>query len=175
MGTEMFTVRIPESHEGRLVAEVQNTAWREAYGHLLPERFYDDAALAARTQMWEQVLSGEGGRSAARVALIGGRMVGFASKGPIRDRDVGRLGGERSEQLYAIYVLADHHGRGVGGGLIEAVLAGAPSCLWVLAENRQAREFYTKHGFAPDGVVKDLADEEGDEALRGIAEIRMVR
>lgn len=171
MENDSLSVRVPEEGEGRLIAQVQNTAWSQAYGDLLPGRFYDDAALAARTQMWEQVLSGQGGRRHVRVALIRGRLVGFASTGPIRDDDVSRLGGKRSEQLHTLYVLAEHHGRGVGDALLEAVLEGAPSCLWVLEENLRARRFYARHGFVPDGAVEDLADEE----LRGITEIRMIR
>jgi ribosomal protein S18 acetylase RimI-like enzyme len=75
----------------------------------------------------------------------------------------------RGEQLYALYVLSDYYGVGVGQALLDRALGGRPAQLWVAKENGRARRFYAKNGFTEDGA--ELAD----PALEGLVEIRMVR
>lgn len=45
----------PNLELGAAIARVHVEGWREAYGHLLGERFYDDAALATRTEQWAAI------------------------------------------------------------------------------------------------------------------------
>lgn len=66
-----------------------------------------------------------------------------------------------------LYVLASHHGSGVGAALLQQVLdASRPASLWVADPNPRAQAFYRKNGFERDGSVKV----EG-----GVREVRMVR
>ena len=57
-------------------------AWREAYGGLLPQRFYDDAERERREVMWSGLLAGADAGHRIRVARREGRIVGFVRHGP---------------------------------------------------------------------------------------------
>ncbi|MEO2132894.1 GNAT family N-acetyltransferase [Microbacterium sp.] len=66
-----------------------------------------------------------------------------------------------------LYVLADHHGTGVGAALLDAVApASAAHMLWVADPHPRAQAFSAKHGFVLDGTVR--VDE-------GVHELRMTR
>lgn len=157
-------VPVPEDADG--VAAVHVQGWREAYGELLPEKFYDDAVLAARRQLWTRILGGSDAVLAQnRVAMDAtGKVIGIATVSPTRDVEPAR-----AESLAALYITADWYGRGVGEALLTEVLGDRPAQLWVARENPRARAFYRKHGFVEDGTETTDAD------LEGFAEVRMVR
>ncbi|MCC2334973.1 GNAT family N-acetyltransferase [Cellulomonas sp. zg-Y908] len=104
----------------------------------------------------------------ATVAEVGGVMVGVAVAGAAAERN-----GQppaRDRELSNLYVLAAHHGTGVGRTLLDAVLPpGTPARLWAARDNPRARRFYERNGFAPDGVTDD------GSTFGGIASLRMVR
>lgn len=162
-------IEVPTPQDAAGIAAVHVQGWREAYGHLLPERFYDDAALEQRRAMWTRGLAREDIRRRTRVARVDGRVVGLGL--------IGASGGEgehdqdpaRTEQLMALYVLASQYGTGAGQGLLEALLAERPAQLWVARDNPRARAFYTRNGFVADGATHVDVD------LGDLAEIRMVR
>lgn len=118
--------------------------------------------------MWEQVLQDPHGKTAVRIAEAGGRPIGFAWAGPGL-----RAGTEeappRALQLYAIYLLADHHGSGAAQALLDEVLDAGPAMLWVAKENPRAIAFSTRNGFRFDG------GEQSDPAAPFITDARMVR
>jgi ribosomal protein S18 acetylase RimI-like enzyme len=92
-----------------------------------------------------------------------GEIVGLASAGPTRDEDA-----PTEWELYAINVLAAHHGSGVADQLIVAVIAQRPATLWVVRDNARAHAFYRRHGFTMGATTKV---HEGT----GASEVRMVR
>jgi GNAT superfamily N-acetyltransferase len=126
MGAVDWQVTGPDVDDAEQLASVHVQAWREAYGELLPERFYDDSARHE------------------------GRLVGFALRGrAVRHGDHPPA---REEQLFALYVLAPWYGRGVAQALLEQCLSGRPAQLWVAKDNARARRFYEKNGFTADGT-----------------------
>lgn len=161
------------------LALVHVTGWRQAYGDLLPESFYDDGARADRARMWRSTLMHHQAPERVRIAAwpggragrpgieagddVVGEVVGFSIHGPARDTD--RTGVE----LFALYVLQEHHGTGLGQRLLDAAIGASPACLWVAARNPRAIRFYEKNGFNPDGTRRTDAEAEDLE------EIRMVR
>lgn len=98
---------------------------------------------------------------AVLAARVGGRMVGYAMliDGAGADPDVAQAVTLRPAiELSKLYVLADSHGSGVAGALMDAAVeraarAGA-RCLWlgVNQKNHRAQRFYGKHGFAVVGT-----------------------
>ena len=100
------------------------------------------------------------------VALDGDRVVGFLCYGD-RGEEAPEVG-----EIFALYVLPEYHGKGVGQLLMAAglkELAAYPTlCVWALKNNGRALRFYEKCGFFPDG------QEEYFPSLEA-AEIRMVR
>lgn len=157
----------PTAGDAEQLALVHVQCWREAYGRLLPERFYGDEARERRLAMWQRVLSGPDALDRVRVARHSEGLVGFAVRGPARDDPDHPA--VREHELYGIYLLAGRHGTGVGQALLDACLGDRPAQLWVARDNPRARRFYERNGFAPDGTEK------ADPELDGLAEVRMVR
>ena len=62
--------------------------------------------------------------------------------------------------MFALYVLKEYHGRGVGYGLMDAAakrLSGYEQiALWVLRGNERAVRFYERYGFRFDGAQAEL-------------------
>lgn len=157
-------IREPAPGDAEQIAGVHVRGWRDAYSHLLPERFYDDAALQRRVAQWRRLIDEPDPARTVRVAEIGGGIVGFAFAGPAQDDDA-----LRADELYALYVVTERHGTGVGQALLDAVVGDRPAQLWVVKDNARAQAFYRRNGFAPDGAVKV------EEHLDNLADIRMVR
>lgn len=159
-------IREPLPGEADALAGVQTTCWAETYAGRVPETFYDEAARERRRGMWDGLLASAElaeGRRTARAAVVDGALVGVALAGPCVEAQAAR-----DEQLFILYVLAAHQGRGLGGALLEAVLGDRPAQLWVAEGNTRALGFYRHQGFAHDGAT------ELDESF-GPRELRMVR
>ena len=75
-------------------------------------------------------------------------------------------------EIKELYVDPFFEGIGIGGKLLEyAVSKFHCKELWVLDKNSQAKKFYSRHGFAETGEVREVP--EAPEA--GILECKMVR
>ena len=157
-------VRLAVLEDAAAVAAVHHRSWVETYSELLPVSHWETDTLERRTERWRREL---GSAVPVTVAEVDGRMVGIAlaeAAGP-----VGTHAPVRDRHLYMLYVLASHHGTGVGQTLLDAVLPpGTPAQLWVAEENPRARRFYERNGFLPDGA------RHVDEAS-GIPSVRLVR
>lgn len=91
------------------------------------------------------------------VAVVDEAIVGFAATGPrdfsADESDVG--------ELYAIYVLPNIQGRGVGRALMTETVDRLRSdgfgeaVLWVFEDNPRTRRFYEQTGWRADGATKD--------------------
>ena len=119
---------------------IQRDASLAAFGHIFPPAEYPYPDDAIRAEWDARLVDG------VTETLIGeghGRPVGFVSYRP--------------GQLVSLFVLRDHQGSGVGSILHDAALAahrdlGAAACrLWVLEANEEARAFYERRGWRPDG------------------------
>ena len=90
------------------------------------------------------------------VAECGSVVTGFASLGVTRDEEATSVG-----ELFAIYVLPDKWGLGVGQALMVETLKAlrdegfAEAILVVLEDNPRTRHFYELAGWRADGGVKD--------------------
>ena len=90
------------------------------------------------------------------VAIVDEAIVGFAAMGP-RDfsADEPAVG-----ELYAIYVLPDMQGRGVGRALMTETVGRlrrdgfADAVLWVFEDHPRTRLFYEQTGWSADGGTK---------------------
>ncbi|MBR4461290.1 MAG: GNAT family N-acetyltransferase [Erysipelotrichaceae bacterium] len=96
------------------------------------------------------------------------RIIAFVSYGDCRDEDLSDTG-----EVYAIYVLEEYYGQGIGSRLMEAAMEELKDrsaiAVWVLKDNEKAIRFYEHQGFHSDGkeVIKKLGSP--------VAVIRMIR
>lgn len=138
-----MNVRPPRAGEARSLAAIHIETWQQAYSHVFPAEFLAGLDLDRRQQWFEaQISKAEG----LIVADAGPRPVGFCFFGDSNDEGWG--------EVFAIYVHPDHWGQGHGHRLLLAAerglvqLSHSRALLWVLAENRQARDFYERQGWA---------------------------
>jgi len=162
-----FVLRPPTAHDAERVAAVHVSAWREAYAHLLPVGFFDDAHVRIRREMWAQNLGSSVDAWTIRIGERGGRLVGFATAGP--SGAGGNAEPVRARQLYNLYVLRAEYGTGLGQALLDEVLGDESAELWVAERNPRAITFYRRNGFEFDGARHVDAD------LPAMASVRMIR
>ncbi len=134
--------------------------WQETYPGMMSQGYLDAMTLQKCEENAFRWLDN------ILVAKDGDRVVGFVGYGKSGD-DLPDTG-----EIFALYVLSEYHGTGLGQRLLEAGLEQLSDyhriCLWALRDNARAIRFYEKHGFRRDGAEKYVARMEA-------AEIRMVR
>jgi GNAT superfamily N-acetyltransferase len=104
--------------------------WRQSFEHGVG--VIDPHPIEAQAAYFrEQVLPA----NAVRVALDGGRLVGFCASNP--------------ESVSQLYVRVDHIGQGIGLRLLDLAKRESAGSLWLhtFARNTNARRFYERHGF----------------------------
>jgi ribosomal protein S18 acetylase RimI-like enzyme len=124
------------------LARVHVKSWLETYSGLVPTEILDAITLEARVLQWERTFDQPHG---IFVALEVDEVVGFASCGTAQDL-------QADGELFTLYVLNSHQGRGLGQALWNAVLEFAHArgwesmVLWVLESNILAQGFYRHQG-----------------------------
>jgi len=161
-----LTVRRAELADARGIAQAHVRTWQAAYRHAFPAEVLDGQSVEERERLWLDHL--ERGR-VAWVALAEETIVGFVSVGPSRTE-------EETGEVYAIYVVPEAWGTGVGHELMAAAKdwfaqeGYATAMLWVLADNPRARRFYEREGWRPEGTRLDtVRGVEIEEALYRLA------
>lgn len=163
-GQRAYTIRKPSIDDADCAAEVHNRGWREAYANLLPEEFYDEAALERRKRGWRRLIERDDPSKRLYIAEADGEIVGVGLAGTSLDeRPV------RDLQLYTLYVISSYYGTGVGQTLLDAVIGQEGAQLWVAKDNPRAQAFYRRNGFTMDGAEKVDAD------ANNLVEVRYVR
>jgi ribosomal protein S18 acetylase RimI-like enzyme len=134
------------------VGAVHVESRRAAYAGLVADEALDAVPAEAMAAWWAERYRWEGDTHRLVVAVAGGEVVGFTYTGPSEVPDAG--------ELYAIHVLPEHQGTGIGRALmVDALTAltahGARAVLWVLDGNAHARRFYERGGWTADGEVRE--------------------
>ena len=136
--------KMETDEEKRGKAYVHWKAWHEAYPGIISQEYLSGLTLEKCEKMafsWPDNIM---------VAKENGRVIGFVGYGD-RGEEAPGVG-----EIFALYVLADYYGKGIGRRLMDAGLEQIKRypqvCLWVLKENARAIRFYEKCGFLPDGT-----------------------
>ncbi|MBP5208420.1 MAG: GNAT family N-acetyltransferase [Clostridia bacterium] len=125
---------------------VHYTSWQQAYRGIVDRDYLDSMSLQkcvdAAYRWLDNIL----------VAKDGEDVVGFTGYGKYRDDELTGTG-----EVYAIYVLEQYWGKGVGHMLMQAALDMIKEypavAVWVLKDNARAIRFYEK---CPDGREETL-------------------
>jgi ribosomal protein S18 acetylase RimI-like enzyme/SAM-dependent methyltransferase len=143
-------IRRATLEDARAIAEVHVRAWQQGYRGVVPEAHLQSLSVERREAAWRQALSQR--MCEVWVAAEGSAVAGWISVGDSRDAGADARTGE----LWAVYIDPARWRRGLGRALwrqAEAHLraAGFTSVtLWVLRDNRPARQFYETLGFRHD-------------------------
>lgn len=135
-----MTPRLAIPEDAADLARIHVRAWAETYAGLLPPDEIARRDEAARRAQWQAAI----GRGGTRIVILPGR--GFAQAGPQRDAALAAQGWP--DELYALYLLADAQGQGLGRVLLRAALgpAARPFSALVIAGNVRASAFYARCG-----------------------------
>lgn len=136
-------------------------SWQETYPGLVDQSFLDALTLEELESIAYRWIDD------TLIAKDGERVVGFVNYGKYRGDDLPNSG-----EVFAIYVLADHYGQGIGYRLMQSAIAELKDypqiAVWVLDGNERAIRFYERCGFHFDGRKQIITL--GTEAI----ELRMV-
>lgn len=150
-----YLIRQPEDGDARALADVHVRVWKATYSGLVDRAKLDALTVAAGEERWQRIIGGldrqesEGVRTRCAVHTATGRIIGFATGGPARD-----VGAPSTTQLWSLNVVPGHHGTGVAGDLLDAVIGERGAYLWLATGNTRALAFYRKHRFELDGAVQ---------------------
>ena len=143
---EDVTCFIPTPENAEAIARLHVASWREAYCGIVPDEVLDGVDMAERVSSWRRYLGFKG--YPTFLALAGGEAAGFIRAGRLAEPLVEGADGH----IYALYVLARHHRRGIGRRLMGLVAAawveqgGCSMSVGVLTANAPARAFYEALG-----------------------------
>lgn len=140
-------VRKATPSDAETIGRIHVKSWRTTYAGIVPDEFLAALSAERRAEQWRAGLANPETRTIVLVGqLRSGEVTGFAACGPEREGSSLYPG-----ELYAIYLLKDAQGRGLGRALLETAArhmaeAGLDAWMcWVLADN-PARRFYQAMG-----------------------------
>lgn len=158
----MIIIReLRQSDDVSTVGKIYVKSWQHTYRGMIPQDYLDNI----REEQWAERLDCEGRHSL--VVELDGKLIGTSSYGESRSREYAGQG-----EVYSIYFLPEHMGKGYGKQLMNTVLAELSALgygdvfLWVLEDNIGARKFYESAGFVCSGEVKEA--EIGGKAVREV-------
>jgi GNAT superfamily N-acetyltransferase len=126
------------------LAGVHVASWQAAYRGLIDQAFLDSLDVQARTAWWDRALAREA--NLVHVGVTDGVVEGFCLVGASADEGWG--------EVYALYVVPQRWGTGMGHELLSAGERGLAragfdrALLWVLDRNSRGRRFYEREGWA---------------------------
>jgi GNAT superfamily N-acetyltransferase len=151
------TVRAATPADPTAMAALHVRAWRATYTGILPDSFLAGLKVEDREAMWRRSVTEPDRAPAERTILVAeanGTLLGLAAAGHARGDDEFGLG-----ELYALNVDPPAWGQGAGRALLAAASAWLDarfpvSILWVVEQNRRARDLYDRAGWTADGATK---------------------
>lgn len=126
------------------IAKVHVNSWRTTYTGIVPDDYLDQLSYQGWQQLWSDILS----KGKVFVAENDkGEIVGFSSGGIERSGKYEDFDGE----LYAIYLLKEYQGQGIGTQLFKAVVDDLKkdqyrSMTVLVVEENDSRFFYEALG-----------------------------
>jgi GNAT superfamily N-acetyltransferase len=159
----MVLVRAAKKQDASAIARVHVQSWLTTYAGIVPDDYLAALNEAERVTLWRDWLTRD---IDVYVAELDGEVVGFVSGGPIREPLL-----EYDAELFAIYLLDQAQGRGIGTALLRKLADSLRAkgfkgmTVWVLEQN-PAKHFYEKSGAT---IVNDKKIEIGGVLLQEVA------
>lgn len=138
-------IRPASLDDAAAISHVHIAAWRSTYRGIVPVEYLHNLSEPDRTEKWLGILAGPEQRTFVAEDETQG-VVGFANGGPNRDGSTGH-----TSELYAIYLLAEWRGQGIGRRLVAEFArwlkdSAGDSMLVCVLERNPYRRFYETLG-----------------------------
>ncbi len=147
------------------ITKMHIQSWQETYKNIVDQEYLDNLpdTFETRLKFRQEILSRKD-RAILLIAEKDGKIIGFCDAGIIREYE-----GAKGE-VYAIYLLKEYQGSGIGKKLfqqaVEFLFANnlTPFVVLVLKDNLPARKFYEKCGGIKIGEETiDISDKNYEE------------
>lgn len=156
--TEPWAVRLATPDDAEAIESVRIATWKACYRGIVPDAYLD--ALSVQSSRVTRLRTGieRADVGGSLVAVAGSRIIGMGFAGPPEDDQLPEGTGE----VFAVYVLPDWQGRGVGRALLERLTSGLgalgyrAAILWTLRDRSATRRFYESNGWELDGAEDSL-------------------
>lgn len=142
-----IAIRAAVPEDAPVVNQILTETWKAAYVGIVPQEYLDSLGAGKKNRMQDDL-------SAAKLKVLllfaDGVPAGAVGYGKSREESRADWG-----EIVCLYLRPAYWRRGYGGKLLQAAVdaltrEGFRKCyLWVMTENRRAREFYRAMGFAP--------------------------
>jgi GNAT superfamily N-acetyltransferase len=134
------------------IAQIHVIGWQESYRDIINQDYLDSLDEEQKKEQWHEWLGKE--KCQTLVARQDNKIIGFCSFGPLKTPPPGMspIRPLYSSEIYAIYILPESWGKGVGTELMKAAVMELQThkfnslCLWVLEKNARANSFYKALG-----------------------------
>ena len=147
----MIIRKITDTDDRYQISRIYEEGWKYAYCDIVPRDYLD----GIQTGAWAKRIDTTGRHTI--VAIENDRFIGIAAYSASRYPQMNGYG-----EIISIYLLPEHIGKGYGKSLLQTAINGLEELgfkdifLWVLEDNRSARRFYERCGFACDGTSTDI-------------------
>ncbi|WP_067724716.1 GNAT family N-acetyltransferase [Oceanobacillus damuensis] len=126
------------------IAKVHVDSWRTTYKGILPDDFLEQLSYEKRNKLWEKNLDEQNVYVAEDAE---GKIVGFSTGGIKKTSNYDKYAGE----LYAIYILEEFQGKGVGKLLMQPIVqdmvaSDINSMIVLVLEDNPSKNFYENLG-----------------------------
>ena len=143
-----FIIRKATLSDCEAIGHIHTISWQQSYKGIIPQDYLDNLSEAERATQCYKIMSSPESDSLYLVAEQNGTIIGFGVFGPLRYSETE----EEETELYAIYLLDEVKGTGIGVALAQAIAQELISqnynsmMLWVLKDNPRAIKFYERLG-----------------------------
>lgn len=150
------------------IARVHVDVWRSTYAGIVPDQYLEKLCYENREAMWRSIMEQNQQGSHLLVAVRGSGVIGFSSAGKYRGDG---LNHDLIGELYAIYLRAENHGKGLGRQLFRQsfqILKGAgfkEIRLWALEDNPTCRFYRRMRGVETEHKMESFGDKKLKEIL----------
>ncbi|WP_421385343.1 GNAT family N-acetyltransferase [Bacillus salacetis] len=144
MHNQFVTIRKAVLSDKKGIAKVHVDSWKTTYANIVTDEYLNNLSYEQREKLWINIIP-KGGVYVAENSE--GEIVGFSSGGKERSGEYSGFDGE----LYAIYILKEYQGQGIGKLLINPIIdeikaMGFNSMLVFVIEDNSSRHFYEALG-----------------------------
>lgn len=115
MDQNTIKIRKASLSDTKGIARVHVESWKTTYTNIVSDEYLNKLTSESREQIWINSIP-NGGVYVAETN--GGKIVGFSSGGKERSGNYDGFDGE----IYAIYILKEYQGQGVGKALIQPII-----------------------------------------------------